>query len=242
MKTHRTSIAKIAAFLLFVAGVASGATSITINTDGTWGGDGGEGGTGMRAVLDPTAYALAGKAGFTGAWWTEKPDAVLLEEGGAAEAAEKKEEGGTWSAGTGEVERRRPFTGGRRVVAAAGRSLAATEKTAPGPSKPEMRYPEGWEPRMFSGVELDYPEWTSRSWRAKAEVEFDAAGRPEHVFLTEPSGLAKVDARLARGIHRWRLLDGAAARRGEVEWVVPMGAGKSTSMLSDGGFPTGTEM
>ncbi len=42
MKTHRTSIAKIAAFLLFVAGVASGATSITINTDGTWGGEGGE--------------------------------------------------------------------------------------------------------------------------------------------------------------------------------------------------------
>ena len=113
--------------------------------------------------------------------------------------------------------------------------MATTERTAPGPSKPEMRYPDGWEPRMFAGEELDNPEWTARSWRAKAEVEFDADGRADHVFLTEPSGLAKVDARLARGIHRWRLLDGSAARRGEVEWVVPGGMGDAVVPLVKSG-------
>ena len=108
-------------------------------------------------------------------------------------------------------------------MASAGRSLTPRGEAASGPAKAEMRFPEGWEPRMFSGVELDYPEWTAKPWRAKAEVEFDADGRPEHVFLTDPSGVAAVDARLARGIRRWRLLDGRAARRGEVEWVVPGG-------------------
>jgi len=102
--------------------------------------------------------------------------------------------------------------------------VAAGVSGGAGSSKAEMRLPEGWEPRMFSGVELDYPEWTTGGWRAKVEVEFDADGRVDHVFLTVPSRVAEVDARLARGIRRWRLLDEEAARRGEVEWVVPAGA------------------
>jgi hypothetical protein len=186
-----------------------------------WGGDGGEGGAGMRTVLDPTAYALAGEAGFTGAWWKERPDAVSLEDEGAA-AGKKSDAGEEWK--WDREEKRgswRPFTGGK-PAAAAGRSLAAGIGAAAAElDRAEMRFPEGWEPRMFSGVELDYPNWTARGWRAKAEVEFDVDGRAEHVFLTQPSGVEEVDTRLARGIRRWRLLDEATARRGEVEWVVP---------------------
>ena len=208
-----------------------------------WGGDGGEGGAGMRAVLDPTAYALAGAAGFTGAWWKERPDAVSMESEDATAAGKKSDAGEGWKwDGAGKRGSRRPFTGGR-PTAVAGRGLAAGSGAATAEvAKAEMRFPEGWEPRMFSGVELDYPNWTARGWRAKAEVEFDADGRAEHVFLTEPSGVAKVDSRLARGIRRWRLLDGRAARRGEVAWVVPAVAVQSTSMFRDGVRQTGFEL
>jgi hypothetical protein len=220
-------VVAVAAALLGLAGIRLEGTPEGRGTSRApkvrWGGDGGEGGAGMRAVLDPTAYALAGEAGFTGAWWKERPDAVSLEEEIDAAADKSGAAGGEGWEGTGKRGSRRPFTGGRREPRAARRTLAAGRvgSGSVGGAKAEMRYPEGWEPRMFSGVELDYPEWTSEGWRAKAEVEFNADGRAEHVFLTVPSGVEEVDARLARGIRRWRLLDGRAARRGEVEWVVP---------------------
>lgn len=180
-----------------------------------WGGDGE---AGMRAVLDPTVYALAGRTGFTGGWRGESPSAAALAESGAREGREGSVEPPGWP----EPELAggmRPYTGGRA------RPGWGTPVFGDGAWKEKggMRFPDGWEARMFSGVELDFADWAPMGWRARAEVEFDGEGRPVHVFLTRKSGLPEVDARLARGVRRWRLLEGSAMRRGEVEWVATGG-------------------
>jgi hypothetical protein len=90
-----------------------------------------------------------------------------------------------------------------------------------------MEFSEGWTPRVFGGVDLDYGAWTAAAWTAEAELSFDAAGVPERVFLTERSGLDAVDRRLAREAWRWRLRDGGAARGGKVRWRVPAPPGRA---------------
>lgn len=92
---------------------------------------------------------------------------------------------------------------------------------ASGADGPRMNFPEGWESRLFSGVDPGYGSWTPQAWSARIELRFDAAGVPDSMLLVQSSNLAEVDRRLARSVRGWRLLEAAAPRQGEVTWLSP---------------------
>ena len=75
--------------------------------------------------------------------------------------------------------------------------------------------------RLFSGIDLNYGDWTNAAWSARIEMRFDAKGVPVSMLLAQSSGLPEVDRRLARSVNGWRLLEPAAPRAGTVEWTSP---------------------
>lgn len=89
------------------------------------------------------------------------------------------------------------------------------------PPVPRLVFPDGWESRLFSGIDLNFGGWTSVAWRAQIEMRFDAKGVPSSMLLTQASGLPEVDRRLARSANAWRLLEPSAPRAGIVAWQSP---------------------
>ena len=87
---------------------------------------------------------------------------------------------------------------------------------------PRMEFSEGWESRLISGIDLDYPAWTNIAWTAHVEVQFDATGVPISVLLAQPTGQSELDARLVRSVRAWRLLEPAVTRQGSVTWMHPL--------------------
>ena len=86
---------------------------------------------------------------------------------------------------------------------------------------PRMSFPDGWESRLFSGIDLNFDSWTHRAWSARIEMQFDSTGVPRSMMLTQSSGWPEVDRRLARSAHGWRLLEATAPRTGVVSWYSP---------------------
>ncbi len=86
---------------------------------------------------------------------------------------------------------------------------------------PRLAFSAGWESRLFSGIDLDYPAWTNAPWQARVELRFDDRGVPTSVLLAQASGIPAVDRRLARSVSGWRLLEPAAPRSGTATWTAP---------------------
>ena len=86
---------------------------------------------------------------------------------------------------------------------------------------PRMIFPDGWESRLFAGIDLDFGTWTDQAWSAKVEMRFDEKGVPVLLLLAQPSGLLEVDRRLARSASGWRLLEPSAPRAGIMAWNCP---------------------
>ena len=95
---------------------------------------------------------------------------------------------------------------------------------APEPEIARMVFPDGWESRLFSGIDLDFRNWTKAAWDARVEMRFDGKGVPESILLAQASGVPEVDRRLARSASGWRLLEPAAPRTGVVAWQSPAAA------------------
>ena len=93
------------------------------------------------------------------------------------------------------------------------------------PEAPRLVFPDGWESRLFSGIDLAFGRWTRQAWEARIEMRFDASGVPTSMLLTAPSGIPDVDRRLVRQAWGWRLLEPGAPRTGTVLWRNPGTAG-----------------
>ena len=101
-------------------------------------------------------------------------------------------------------------------------SLAEVFAPRPAPREtPRLAFSAGWESRLFSGIDLDYPNWTNAPWQARVELRFDARGVPTSVLLAQASGIPDVDRRLARSVSGWRLLEPTASRTGAATWLAP---------------------
>jgi hypothetical protein len=186
----------------------------------------------VRAVRSPTVFALPSPEGFTGALRSGNPRltppvgrerAVRTPGRGAEDAPEAATD---WSAP--EFAVRRPAgkepAGWLPVFANRGRA----EETA------RMEFPEGWEQRLFTGVDLAYADWApGAAWEATAELAFDEKGIPVSVFLDRRSGIPEVDRRIARSAASWRLMAGGAPRRGKVSWRVPAGSGTASAASAE---------
>lgn len=180
----------------------------------------------VRAVRSPAVFSLPAPKGFTGALRARNPrltppvgrERTAGSTGRDADAA-AAEPATDWTAP--EFAVRRP----------AGKEPAGWTPVFANRVRPEeparMEFPEGWEQRLFAGVDLAYADWApGAAWEATAEVEFDGTGIPVAVFLDRHSGIPEVDRRLARSVSSWRLLAGGAPRKGKVSWRVPAaGAG-----------------
>jgi hypothetical protein len=94
-----------------------------------------------------------------------------------------------------------------------------------GGDAPRLFFPEGWESRLFSGIEFNFDEWSDVPWTARVEIRFDEHGVAGSVLVTESSGQPTIDRRLARSVKGWRLLEEQAPRLGRVLWHVPPAPG-----------------
>lgn len=204
----------------------------------------GRGNLAERMVGEPTVFALGTAVGFTRALGKERVERRAegwfsgMSGGNArfdalAAMPDGKDAAEARNGGTGETRRGSAWP------------TAWTWGVAPGPGKnarrgpgwgeaastePSMEFSEGWEGRMFGGVDLEYAEWGraepgEAGWSAAAEAEFDANGVPRHVFLTERSGVASVDLAASREIWKWRLRNSEAPRTGFVRWRGASGPG-----------------
>lgn len=181
----------------------------------------------VRAVRSPTVFSLPSPEGFTGALRTRNPRlrppvgrdrASAAGRGPAVDGAGGTGEATDWNAPEFAVRRpagREP-AGWMPVFA----NRVRQEETA------RMEFPEGWEQRLFAGLDLAYADWApGQAWEATAELAFDEKGIPVSVFLDPRSGIPEVDRRLARSASSWRLMAGGAPRRGKVSWRVPAKGG-----------------
>lgn len=89
------------------------------------------------------------------------------------------------------------------------------------PEIARMEFSEGWESRLFAGIDLNYSTWTQSAWNARVETQFDAVGVPISVVLVASTGQPELDARLVRSVYGWRLLVADASRNGAVRWIHP---------------------
>jgi hypothetical protein len=173
----------------------------------------------VRALRTPTAFALPTAAGFTSALRARMPRlAPPMRRAAAAIAAAASLPPAAplpdWTSPDFAVRTPLPRhgTGWKPVFA----------NRRPPPDRPRMDFPPGWEPRIFSGLDLAYPDWVPGSpWTASADILFDAKGIPVSVLLDRSSGIPDVDRQLARSAAAWRLLDPDAPRHGTVVWRVP---------------------
>jgi len=119
---------------------------------------------------------------------------------------------------------RMPLGGGVFAKRAAGGGASPTE--------PRMAFGNGWEARMFSGVDTDYGSWRAGGgWSAEMFLEFDAQGVPVHMMLTKRTGDEAIDKRLLQGAYGWRLRDAKAPWQGTVSWSVPATAATAPSSV-----------
>lgn len=172
----------------------------------------------VRAVRSPAAFSLPSPAGFTGALRGRSPRLAppvrRADRPAAPASASSAPPLPDWTSPA--LAPRAPLPpgdNGWKPVFANRRPPAET---------PRIDFPAGWEPRIFSGLDLTYPAWSpATAWTATADLAFNESGIPVSVLLDRPSGDPAIDRRLARSAASWRLLDPAAPRRGKVTWRVP---------------------
>jgi hypothetical protein len=193
-----------------------------------------EGGAAMdiRTLWTPSAFALSTPAGFSHALrreragltppvQTARPDAAYLEPPRPAPSVDlsvpepprfvpRQVQPGSWS-GSGVFPPRVPVR-----------------------ESPRMGFPEEWESRLFSGIDLDFGAWTNEGWSARVEMRFDGHGVPVSMLLAKSSGLPDVDRRLARSANGWRLLEPSAPRTGTVEWSSPAPVSAASNSAAKG--------
>jgi hypothetical protein len=184
----------------------------------------------VRALWTPSAFALSSPAGFSHSQRSERsrltppvqvvrPDSALMENPRLEEAFDL-------------------LTSERIQLVSA--PLAPGWESMPGvfpprtpaTDSPKLLFPDGWESRLFSGIDLNYGDWSDTPWTAQVEIHFDPKGIPTSVLLARSSGLVEVDRRLARSISGWRLLDPDALRSGLVVWSAPRRPPQAASELS----------
>ena len=100
---------------------------------------------------------------------------------------------------------------------------------APARESPRMDFPDGWESRLFSGIDLNFGAWTNGGWSARVEMQFAENGVPVSMLLAQSSGIPEVDRRLERSVNGWRLLEPAAPRTGTVAWNSPVPAAAASA-------------
>lgn len=178
---------------------------------------------GVRAARTPTAFALPSAAGFTSPLRTRIPRlappmrraAAPVSPATTASLLSHRTPVSDWAApGFASRPPAPPAATGWKPVFA---------NRSPPPDLPRMDFPPGWEPRIFSGLDLAYADWAADSpWTATADIRFDASGIPLSILLDRPSGIPSIDKQLARSTAAWRLLDPDAPRHGKVTWRVPV--------------------
>ena len=179
----------------------------------------------IRSLWSPSAFALPTPAGFSHSLRRERARLVPPVEIARPEAMF--------------MERPPPAAG--RTDAAAVRFAAREEPATAWPaagifpprvSEPEtahMVFPEEWESRIFSGIDLNFGAWTNEAWSARIEMRFDAHGIPVSTLLAQSSGRPELDVRLARSASGWRLLEPSAPRTGVVAWTSPAVSGAAAA-------------
>jgi len=178
----------------------------------------------VRAHWTPSAFALSTPAGFSHSLRRERAGIAPPVQAAPPEAAY--------------LGRPRPASSFDLSPVGHGRlaSAATSEESAPSagvfpqrtPSlePPRMDFSTGWEPRLFSGIDLDFGAWTNIAWEARVEMRFDEKGIPLSILLAQASGMPEVDRRLARSASGWRLLEPSAPRAGTVAWSAPVSKGE----------------
>jgi hypothetical protein len=173
----------------------------------------------VRALWTPSAFALSSPAGFSHSLrraraglpppiQTARPAAAFLVRPNSAAAFDLAKLGPIWGSPSS------PPIG-------SGRDNAVFPPRVPAREMPRLSFPDGWESRLFSGIDLNFGAWTNGSWSARVEMRFDAQGVPVSTLLAQSSGDPEVDRRLARSAHGWRLLEPDAPRTGIVAWNSP---------------------
>ena len=173
----------------------------------------------MRSLWTPAVFALATPAGFTHA----------LRRGriGLAPPVEALRPAAAYLGNP----RPPPPPGPAMAGDASGMPAAAPVASWPVPEvfpprtaaaeAPRLEFSAGWESRLFSGIDLNFGQWTNQPWTARIEMQFDAKGVPVSMLLAQASGLPEVDRRLVRSASGWRLLESGAVRQGTVSWCSP---------------------
>lgn len=200
------------------------------------GGDGAGGGGGqalaadIRVTWSPSVFALPSPAGFSHALRRDRAQLAPPDQAIRAEAAFLETAPAVVLASPTTTVPQGVLTVPPPLLAWPTPRVFAARPT--GADTPSMIFTEGWESRLFSGVDPGYGAWTPQAWKARIEMRFDGAGIPDSVLLVEPSGLSDVDRQLARSVRGWRLLDAAAPRQGAVTWqspaALPVPASEST--------------
>lgn len=172
-----------------------------------------------RVLWTPAAFALSTPAGFSHSLRRERASISPPVQVARPEAAFL----GDPRSGARSDLLRLAFTRPPASTVAAGFPLAGSgfpprvleKETA------HMEFSDGWESRLFSGIDLGFGGWTNVVWTARIEMRFDEKGVPLSMLLTQASGNPEVDRRLARSAHGWRLLEPSASREGAVAWTAP---------------------
>lgn len=182
---------------------------------------GGPAGLDLRTLWTPSVFALSTPAGFSHSLRSERsrlsPPVQALRPAAAFLA-------GPEPAASSDLTRPR---GGFRLAERGARSELRPASASVFPPRipereaPRMDFSEGWESRLFSGIDLGFGAWTNRAWSARIEMRFDGTGVPVSTLLAQSSGLPELDRRLARSANGWRLLEPAAPRTGVVAWSRP---------------------
>ncbi len=189
----------------------------------------------VRALWTPSAFALSSPAGFSHALRRERAASappVQVARPGAAFSGDPRPGAGRELPGPEII---------RSAVPPAPAGFPAAESVFPprtlGEEAPRLAFPEGWESRLFSGIDLDFGAWTNAAWSARVEMRFDAKGIPASTMLTQSSGNPEVDRRLARSTRGWRLLEPSAPRAGVVAWSSPSPAARPPTGSAEKGEP-----
>ena len=196
-------------------------------------GDGG-GPDDVRSVWSPAAFALSTPAGFS--------HSLRQERSGISPPVQAARPGSAYLDDPRPAGRRDRFAAGPglfRTAPAADLSPAGESVFPPrslDSAAARMEFPDGWESRLFSGIDLTFGAWAADAWTARVEWRFDARGVPISTLLTQPSGIPEVDRRLARSANGWRLLEPTAPREGVVGWNAPASAPRPATD-GEGGAP-----
>ncbi len=173
----------------------------------------------IRALWTPSAFALSSPAGFSHSQRGERarltppvqvvrPDSTLLENPRPEEAFNL-------------LKPERLHLTSPDSTAEWDASVSVFPPRVLAAEVPSLSFPDGWESRLFSGIDLNYGDWSDSPWSAQVEIHFDEKGIPNSVLIARSSGLSEVDRLLARSLSGWRLLDPDAPRTGRLLWSAP---------------------